>query len=126
MTFQELATQADDMEITIACYRRQLKDNESTSSRNKSLLGGSEEKECPYSASEPPKILDKLLEKGLIELTESKYPKEIGRTNDPKYCIYHKIISHPIKKYKTFKKQVMQLAKKGKIILTGEDTEESN
>jgi len=50
------------------------------------LLACSEEKECSYYESDVPEMLDKLLEKGLIELPESKCPKEIGRSNNPKYC----------------------------------------
>ena len=71
-------------------------------------------------------MLDKLFEKGLIELLESKRPEEIERTNDPKYCRYHSIISHPIENCRTFKERVMQLVKEGKITLGGEDTEESD
>ena len=71
-------------------------------------------------------MLDKLLEEGLIELSESKRPEEIGRTDDPKYCRYHRIVSHLIEKCRTFKERVMQLAKEGKITLGGEDNEESD
>ena len=51
----------------------------------------------------------KLLEERLIELPESKRPEEIGRTSDPKYCKYHRIIDHSVEKCRTFKEQVMQL-----------------
>jgi len=99
------------MEITIACYRRRLKDDEPTSSRNKNSLGGSEEKECLYSESDTPEMLDKFPKKGLIELLESKCHEKNRRTNDPKYCRYHTIISHPIEKCRAFKEQIMQLEK---------------
>ena len=71
-------------------------------------------------------MLDKLLEKGLIELPKSRRPKEIGRTDDSKYYKYHRIISHPIEKCKAFKIQVLQLIKEGRIILDEDDTEESD
>ena len=85
-TFQELATRAHDIKLTIAYYGRRLDNGELVSaSRSKgSMLRGSEENECPYSESDMPKILHKLLEKGLIELQESRLPKVIGRINDPK------------------------------------------
>ena len=53
-TFQELATRAHEMELTIAYYDRRLNDDESVaSSRNEnSMLGDSEEKECPHSESD--------------------------------------------------------------------------
>ena len=62
------------------------------------MLRGSEEKECPYSESDAPEILDILLEKGLVKLTEPKHPKDIRRTIDLRYYRYHTIISHLIKK----------------------------
>ena len=78
----------------------------------------------PYSESDVPKMLHKLLEKRLIELSESKCPEEVGRTDDPKYCEYHRIIGHPIEKCKAFRGQVLQLVKEGKITFNGEETEE--
>ena len=50
-TFQELTTQAHDMEVTIAYYGKQLNDDASiTSSRiRSSMLRCSEENEYPYS-----------------------------------------------------------------------------
>jgi len=53
--------------------------------------------------SDAPEILQKLLEKGFIELPESKCPEEVGRTNDPKYYQYHRIIGHPIEKCDVFR-----------------------
>ena len=69
-------------------------------------------------------MLDKLLGKELIELSESKRLEEIRRTNDPRYCRYYRIISHHIEKCRTFKERVKQLANKGKITLSGENIEE--
>ena len=71
------------------------------------MLRDSEEKECPYSESDVSEMLDKLLEKELIELPESSRPEKIGRTNDTKYCKYHRIIGHPIEKCKAFRRQVL-------------------
>ena len=57
------------MELTIASYGRRLNDDESItlSTNRSSMLRGFEEKECPYSESDTPKMLDKLLEKGLFQ-----------------------------------------------------------
>jgi len=61
-TFQELATRAHDMDVTIAYYGRQFSDDGSTtSSRNiNSILRGSDENECPYFVFDVPEILHKL------------------------------------------------------------------
>ena len=127
-TFQELATRAHDMEVTIAYYGKQLNDDGSiTSSRNKnSMHRCSEENEYPCSELDVQKMLHKLLEKGLIELPESKRPEEVGRTDDPKYCEYHRIIGHPIEQCDAFRGQVLQLLKEGKITSDEEETEESD
>jgi len=52
-------------------------------------------------------MLDKLLEKGLIKLPDSRCPEETRKTNDPKYYNYHRIISHPIGKCRAFRRQVL-------------------
>ena len=62
-------------------------------------------------------MLDDLLENGVIELPEPKHPKEIGRIANPKYCRYHRIVSHPLKMCVTFKERIMRLVKEGRIIL---------
>jgi len=116
------------MELTIAYYGRRMQDDESmVPPRNISfMLRDSKESKYPYSEFDALEMLDKLLEEGLIRLSESKHPEEIERTNDPKYCRYHRIISHPIEECRTFNKRVMQLVNEGKITLGGEDTEESD
>ena len=88
------------------------------------MLRDYEKNEYSYSEYDAPKMLDKLLEKWLVELPESRGPEEIGRTNDPNYCKYHRIVGHPIKKCKAFRRQVLQLANEGNITLDEEDTEE--
>ena len=127
-TFQELATRGHDMELTIAYYGRQVDDGElmASSKSRSSMLRDSEKNEYSYSEYDAPKMLDKLFEKGPVELPESRYPKEIGRTNDPKYCKYHRIVSHPTEKCKPFRRQVLQLINERKITLDEESTEESD
>jgi len=102
-TIQELATRAHDMELTIAYYGRRLQDDESMAPPRNTSFKLKDSKESTYSEFDAPEMLDKLLEEGLIELPESKCPEEIGRASDPRYCKYHRIISHPIEKYRTFK-----------------------
>ena len=125
-TFQELATRAYDMELTIAYYGRRLQDDESMWPPRNTSFKLKDSKESAYSEFDAPEMLDKLLKEGLIERSKSKRTEEIERRNDPKYCRYHRIISPPIEKCRTFKERVMQLEKKGKITLGGEDTEESD
>jgi len=51
-------------------------------------------------------MLDDLLENVVIQLPESKRPED-GRPANPKYCRYHKMVSHPIEKYIKLKKRIM-------------------
>lgn len=42
-------------------------------------------------------ILDELLTAKAIKLPEPKRPAEVDKTNDPQYCRYRRIVSHPLK-----------------------------
>ena len=81
-----------------------------------------QEKKYSFPDSNLSGMLDDLLDKGVIELPESKHPEEVGRTADPKYCRYYRIVSHPLEKCVTLKERIMQLAKEGKIILDLDET----
>ena len=66
----------------------------------------SKEKKCPHSKFNALEMLDELLEKGHTELPESKCPKEIERTNDPRYYKCRQIINYySIEKCKVLKEQ---------------------
>ena len=71
-------------------------------------------------------MLDDLLENKIIGLPEPKRPEEAGRTSDPKYYRYHRIVSNPLEKYVTLKERIIQLAKDGRIILDLDETAEAN
>jgi len=48
--------------------------------------------------------LFKLLRKGKkLKLLEVKHPEEVGKTNDPSYCLYHRMLGHPTKNCYIFK-----------------------
>ena len=57
-----------------------------------------EEKTYPFPNADIRGMLEDLLEKNVIKLPEYKRPEEMGCTNDPKYCIYHRVVSHPVEK----------------------------
>ncbi|KAL0366237.1 UNVERIFIED_CONTAM: hypothetical protein Sradi_3513800 [Sesamum radiatum] len=171
--FEELATRAHDMELSIANHKtafpiddqrkdkKDLKRSEkfakpstkesmaikiapikiSSNSKKKSeksedqraindrrrpILKELQEKEYPFPDSDVPYIFNELLERKLIELPESKRPDEVGRVNDPKYCKYHRVVSHPIERCFVVKEKIMALAKEGKIILDVEETVGTN
>ena len=45
------------------------------------------EKRYHFSDFDVPSMLEDLLQKKVIELPECKHPEEMGRINDPNYCI---------------------------------------
>ncbi|KAL4615632.1 hypothetical protein ACB092_07G140800 [Castanea dentata] len=50
----------------------------------------------------------------------------VGKVDDPNYCKYHCIISHPIQKCSVLKELIMKLAKERKIDLDVSDVAQSN
>ena len=70
-------------------------------------------------------MLDDLPEKGIIELPPPKCPEEAGKTNESKYCQYHRIVSHPLEKCIALKECTMQLAKDGTIIVDLDEVAEA-
>ncbi|KAM1818814.1 hypothetical protein ACFX11_000569 [Malus domestica] len=93
-----------------------------TQERYKSTLRELEQKAYPFPDSNMDAMLDDLLEKKVIELPECKRPEKMNRINDPKYCKYHRIVSHVVGKCFVLKKLIMKLAQQGRIELDLEDT----
>ena len=71
-------------------------------------------------------MLKQLLKLKLIELPKCKQLEEIGKVDDPNYCKYHRIISHPIQKCFVLKELIMKLAKERKIDLDFNDVVQLN
>ena len=74
-----------------------------------------QEKQYPFPDSDVFKILDYLLTLKVIELPEMKRPEEANQTNDPKYCKYHHLVSHPVERCFVLKDKIMELARQGNI-----------
>ena len=75
--------------------------------KKRTTLKELQEKKYPFPDSDLSSMLDDLLEKGVIELPKPKGPEEAGRTADPKYCGYHRIVSHPLEKFVTLRECIM-------------------
>ena len=81
-----------------------------------------EQKAYLFPNSDMAAMLDDLLEKKVIELPECKLPEEMNRVNNPKYCKYHRILSHHVGKCFILKELIMKLAQQRRIELDLEDT----
>ncbi|KAM1520348.1 hypothetical protein ACFX1Z_023052 [Malus domestica] len=76
----------------------------------KNTLRELEQKTYPFPDSDVAAMLDDLLKKKVIELPECNHPEEMNCVNDPRYCKYHRIVSHPVGKYFVLKELIMKLA----------------
>ncbi|KAH0686458.1 hypothetical protein KY284_017011 [Solanum tuberosum] len=90
------------------------------SSNQKSTLREMQGKNYPFLDSDVSEIFDELLVLKLTDLPEMKRPDEAGKADDPNYCKYHRLVSHPLEKCFVFKDRVMRLVNEKKIVLDDE------
>ena len=62
-------------------------------------------------------IFKTLLEHGKLELPPSKRPSQECKIDNPNYCPYHRMISHPLKEYFILKEKIQDMLTKGVIQL---------
>jgi len=75
--------------------------------RKRPTLKELQQKRYLFFDSDLPGMLNDLLEKGVIQLLEPRRPEEVGRTANPKYCHYHRMVSHPLEKCITIVERIM-------------------
>ncbi|KAM1523200.1 hypothetical protein ACFX14_013266 [Malus domestica] len=90
------------------------------------ILKELEEKTYPFPDSDVVAMLEDLLEKKVIGLPECRQPEEMNRTDRPRYCKFHRFISHLTEKFFMLKDLIMKLAQKGIIELDLDDVVKSN
>ena len=100
--------------------------NDDGSERRRLTLKESREKVYPFSDLDIVDMLEQLLEKQLIQLLECKRPEQVGKVDNPNYCKYHWVISHPIEKYFLLKELILRLAREKKIELDLEEVAQTN
>ncbi|KAL4636874.1 hypothetical protein ACB092_03G039500 [Castanea dentata] len=128
-TFEELATRAHDMELSIFCHgnmkppvpeekkkRREIKKNDRNTKSNV--------KDSMNINPAPVKISTRNVKAN--EKRPEGGQRQVGKVDDPNYCKYHRIISHPIQKCFVLKELIMKLAKERKIDLDVSDVAQSN
>jgi hypothetical protein len=88
--------------------------------RKKPSLKEQQKKMYPFPDSNMSRMLDDLLEANIIELSEVKRPDESNQVDNPNYCKYHRLISHPVEKCFVLKDKIMRLHKNGDIVFGNE------
>ncbi|KAK2986704.1 hypothetical protein RJ640_010929 [Escallonia rubra] len=147
-SFEELATRAHDMEISIAnhggnspalhdprkdkregkkverCSRTTGKESLAVTTAHLKVPKKDKHKEekAPKHLEEKPRQQPSLKELG----GKSKHLEELERVKEARYCKYHRILGHKTEKCFILKELIMNLAKKGKIKLDIDGVEESN
>ncbi|KAA0041303.1 ty3-gypsy retrotransposon protein [Cucumis melo var. makuwa] len=66
---------------------------------------------------------DKLTELSTVEMCTQE---QAGKVDDPNYCKYHRVISHPVKKCFVLKELILKLARENKIELDIDEVAETN
>src|SRR3954468_11662038 len=60
--------------------------------------------------------LFKMLNKGCqLKLPEPKNPEDVGKTDDPRYCLYHRALGHPTKSCWSLKDKSQALVDAGTL-----------
>ncbi|KAA0051896.1 retrotransposon gag protein [Cucumis melo var. makuwa] len=85
-----------------------------------------QKKVYPFPDSDVADMLEQLIEKQLIQLPECKRPEQAGKVDDPNYCKYHRVISHPIEKCFVLKELILKLARENKIELNIDEVAQTN
>src|SRR3954471_10824515 len=57
---------------------------------------------------------------GQLKLPEPRKPKEVGKTDDPHYCLYHRGLGHPTKNCWSLKNKLQALVDAGALRLKTE------
>ncbi|KAA0031665.1 ty3-gypsy retrotransposon protein [Cucumis melo var. makuwa] len=127
-TFEELATRAHDMELSIPSrgtkdfpvpeVRKDKKETKSAEKVVKSTM-----KESMVVNTIP---LKATIGKAVDPTLECKRPEQAGKVNDPNYCKYHRLISHSIEKCFVLKGLILRLAREKKIELDLEEVAQTN
>ncbi|KAA0056498.1 retrotransposon gag protein [Cucumis melo var. makuwa] len=71
-------------------------------------------------------MLEQLLENQLIQQPECKRPEQAGKVDDPNYCKYNRVISHPVEKCFVLKELILKLAHEKKIELDIDEVAQTN
>ncbi|TYK11760.1 retrotransposon gag protein [Cucumis melo var. makuwa] len=85
-----------------------------------------QKKVYPFPDSDVADMLDQLIEKQLIQLSECKRPEQAEKVDDPNYCKYYQVISHLVEKCFVLKELILKLTRENKIELDTDKVAQTN
>ncbi|KAA0060303.1 retrotransposon gag protein [Cucumis melo var. makuwa] len=100
--------------------------NHDGNEKQRPTLRERQKKVYPFPDSDVADMLKQLIEKQLIQLPECKRPEQAGKVDDPNYCKYHRVISHPVEKCFVLKELILKLACENKIELDIDEVAQTN
>ncbi|KAL8161824.1 hypothetical protein V2J09_013313 [Rumex salicifolius] len=77
------------------------------------------QKKYPFDDDDVQAIFDELIEAKALTLPEPKKPNEVGMTNNPKYCPYHRLLGHTIEDCYVLKDIIEGMINKAEIEVDG-------
>ena len=85
--------------------------------KKKSIINGNQESKFPpkvYSFKDEQVSIFHLLHKGnKLKLPKARRPNEVGRTNDPNYCLFQRIVHHPTRRCYVLQNKIQALVDAG-------------
>ncbi|KAA0042105.1 retrotransposon gag protein [Cucumis melo var. makuwa] len=123
-TFEELATRAHDMELSIV--RRGTKDFSVSEVRKDKKETKSAEKVVKSTMKESMVVNTAPLKFSKRKEGRPKKKDDGRKVDDPNYCKYHRVISHPVEKFFVLKELILRLACEKKIKLDLEEVAQTN
>ncbi|KAK2985274.1 hypothetical protein RJ640_009787 [Escallonia rubra] len=84
------------------------------------------EKKYSFSDDLVEDLFEDFMEQDLITLPEVERPHEVGKKEDPKYCPYHRLISHPLKECFILKDKIQELLDSNTIEIPPQEKITSN
>src|ERR1051325_2261524 len=112
--------------LKFVAKEKMMEKRQDTSEKRRPTLKERQEKVYSFPESNLPDMLEQLVDNELIKLPECKQTADMGKVNDPNYCKYHRVISHPIEKCFVLKELILRLAQEKKIELDLGDVAQTN
>ncbi|XP_038904526.1 uncharacterized protein LOC120090905 [Benincasa hispida] len=123
---ESMVTNTTPLKFSSKEKEKKIEKKDQEGERRRPTLKERQVKVYPFPDSDVADMLEQLLENHLIQLLECRRPEQAGMVDDPNYCKYHKVISHPVEKCFVLKELILKLARERKIKLDLDEVVQTN